>query len=632
MKARLRREQRQEKLCQTSIELRVNLGTGNAYHDDVSNSSTTARTSQLLPEENALLADTLSRSLAVATQLLSPKAVERYEAFLHLISPVRIVASTEPLGTREDWSPVEFAWSSLWSLREHQLATLAINRGTSNRRKQHGVYYTPRAFVEQIVDVTFAKVTHRSNPPLRVLDPTCGTGNFLVSTYEYQRQHGVPPDEILEGLFGIDTDPVALTIAQARLGLLHLSAKGSRLTELRDHLVVGNALELLSGFPKNNERLPRTFDVVVGNPPFLNRVRGEVLLDSTLRSAIDIALDGTVRPYTDVSAILLALAVNATREGGAVGMCQPSSVVAGRDSAALRERLVSTATLDELLIAGGRSFDAGTSVVAPILRIQKRDQGRRGGSWSSHVARHFKIPTCVNEDLAWKGLLGEIADVTADFRDQYYWICARLDQPLAHNAQTARVLTSGHIGSGYSRWDDKTVRIGGQHRLRPTVTFSLASDDPSIIRWLDMRLQPKLVVATQTKTLECAIDLQGDFLPLTPVLSVVPRSASMLFHLQAVLLNPTITSLVCTATLGTGLTLRALKLSASELRALPLPAHQIHWDNAAAIHERLHKQPDLDIQERKGLLIEAAHLMALAYQDPNQEIDWWTNALDFAEN
>lgn len=624
----MRREQRLETLCQTVIEHRVNRRSCNPYHGDVTNSSSAEHVPPLLPEEEVLVAETFSRSLSIAARLLSPKSLMHYHDFLRAISPMFDTYDAEWPETEGERGTVDYIWSPFWSTRERQLSSLSPDHGVPSKRKQWGAYYTPRAFVEQIVEATMARVTPCSDHAPHILDPTCGTGNFLVSAYEYQRRHRASLDEIIHGLFGIDTDPVALAIAQARIGLLHLAHGGNQVDVLRRHLVVGDALTQLTEHTKGGDDPSHFFDVVVGNPPFLNRVRGEVLRDVQLRNQVDMALEGALHPYTDISAVFLALATNVIREGGAVGMCQPSSIVAGRDSAAVRDRIVSTATLEELLIAKGRTFDAGTSVVAPILRIREKGQGPGSSNWSSHVAKHFKIPTCSMEQLAWSGQLGELADITADFRDQYYWVCERLDQPPTARTCTARVLTSGHIGSGFTRWHEKSVRIGGQQRLRPVLAFDPPAESPPIARWLNARLQRKLLVATQTKTLECAVDLEGDLLPLTPVVSITPHEISQVFHLQAVLLSPTITSLVCTMTLGTGLSLRALKLSARELRALPLPADHSYWDAAATIHEQLHTEQAIGATRRQALLTEAAHLMALAYQHPINGLDWWASALD----
>ena len=56
-------------------------------------------------------------------------------------------------------------------------------------RKANGVYYTPTYIVEYIVENTVGKLTAGKTPTdvakLRVLDPACGSGSFLIGAYQY---------------------------------------------------------------------------------------------------------------------------------------------------------------------------------------------------------------------------------------------------------------------------------------------------------------------------------------------------------------------------------------------------------------------------------------------------------------
>ena len=62
-------------------------------------------------------------------------------------------------------------------------------------KKAGGVYYTPTYIVDYIVENTVGKLVEgktprqitgaRNRPPLRVLDPACGSGSFLIGTYQY---------------------------------------------------------------------------------------------------------------------------------------------------------------------------------------------------------------------------------------------------------------------------------------------------------------------------------------------------------------------------------------------------------------------------------------------------------------
>ena len=56
-------------------------------------------------------------------------------------------------------------------------------------KKAGGVYYTPTYIVDYIVKNTVGKLLEGSTPTkaakLRILDPACGSGSFLIGAYEY---------------------------------------------------------------------------------------------------------------------------------------------------------------------------------------------------------------------------------------------------------------------------------------------------------------------------------------------------------------------------------------------------------------------------------------------------------------
>jgi type I restriction-modification system DNA methylase subunit len=80
------------------------------------------------------------------------------------------------------------------------------------------------------------------------------------------------------------------------------------------------------------------FDVVVGNPPFLNQL-------SRATSRRPQRFGGG--PYADAAAEFLALAMRLARPGGRVGLVLPQSLLSTRDAAAIR------AAVDDARRCGG---------------------------------------------------------------------------------------------------------------------------------------------------------------------------------------------------------------------------------------------------------------------------------------
>ena len=116
-----------------------------------------------------------------------------------------------------------------------------------------GEFYTPRAVVRFMVQVTDPHMGET------VLDPACGTGGFLVETYDHlasqvettdqrtQLQHGT--------LFGQEAKPLPYMLAQMNLLLHGLETP---------QIAYGNTLEKRLTEIGHNERV----DVILTNPPF----------------------------------------------------------------------------------------------------------------------------------------------------------------------------------------------------------------------------------------------------------------------------------------------------------------------------------------------------------------------------
>ncbi|MGB2847626.1 MAG: DNA methyltransferase, partial [Saprospiraceae bacterium] len=215
-------------------------------------------------------------------------------------------------------------------------------------RKAGGVYYTPQYIVDYIVEHTLGQViTERASTPeaisaLRIVDPACGSGSFLIGAYQYlldwhldyythhARKTGknapLTPDGhlttaekkriLLNNIYGVDIDVNAVEVTKLSLllkcleGETHASIahqmsmfKERVLPTLEDNIKSGNSLIDLDfyasqldfgeekkikpfswerGFPEVFKE-QGGFDVVIGNPPYL-RMQG---LQETQSFAID---------------------------------------------------------------------------------------------------------------------------------------------------------------------------------------------------------------------------------------------------------------------------------------------------------------------------------------------------------
>lgn len=98
-------------------------------------------------------------------------------------------------------------------------------------RHRIGEYYTP----EWLAELTLQEAVSILDPKqerkfFSVLDPACGSGTFLTNTISTLRKNGCSLEEILDNVYGIDLNPLAVTIARTNyllaLGKLIEKRKG----------------------------------------------------------------------------------------------------------------------------------------------------------------------------------------------------------------------------------------------------------------------------------------------------------------------------------------------------------------------------------------------------------------------
>jgi len=416
--------------------------------------------------------------------------------------------------------------------------------------------------VDHVLDTVLDPVLARRTSPagLRILDPACGDGRFLVAAGErVRRRFGTVPRGCLTG---VDIDPAAVATAATALG------PGA---DVRTGDALDGAVPAVS------------FDVVVGNPPFLNQ-----LAAGTSRGGRSRWGGGA---YADTAALFLALALHAARpDGGRVGLVLPHSILATRDTAPIRAAALADARLDALWWAGEAVFDAEvlTCVVA-VVRGEPQHRVRRAFGPGFDV-----LPAAPGHDLArrptWSHLcadaagippvqlgdgstLRQLASATADFRDQYYGLVPHVTD----GGDGAPLVTTGLLDVGRCGWGERPARFARQSFGAPRVAVDALP--PALRAWATSRLVPKVLVATQTRVIEAAVDATGAWLPSVPVITVAPRDPADLWRVGAVLCAPATTAWAAATYLGAALSAGAIKLSASQVLDVPLPDRP--WDSAA---------------------------------------------------
>jgi type I restriction enzyme M protein len=254
-----------------------------------------------------------------------------------------------------------------------------VNR---KEKREKGQYYTPPEVVNYILDSVGYQDAAMIGSQKRLIDPACGSGSFLVTAarrfvaaYQGQREQVDDPVAVMERLqqniFGFDLNPFACYLAEVNLLIQVLDLikiahdAGKRPTIERFHIYNVDALARPTGryyythfnilladendiVDQIKSRRPETpyaqgFAFVVANPPY-----GATLSDeykNTLRAEWADVFYGQPDTYT----FFLKLGLELLATNGRLGFITPNTYLMGKNTSALRQKLVSTGCIEQIV-------------------------------------------------------------------------------------------------------------------------------------------------------------------------------------------------------------------------------------------------------------------------------------------
>ena len=365
----------------------------------------------------------------------------------------------------------------------------------------------------------------------RVLDPACGTGNLLAAAGRELTAHLVALRHS-----GRVTDAMALTAAAAvRRYCLHGCDRDEtavRLARLASAYAAGpgrlqdpcgvRAADFLRQPPAG------PFDVALGNPPFAGVVAAG--LSPERRTALGERFP-EIAGTADLSSYFLAAAERLLAPDGTLGMVLPRTFLNDDACRPLRERLA-VRRPPSLLVApaaAGLFADASVQVAAVVLDphaavcvgTRSPDGGRLepvridGPNWwapllgevpETPAAAHTHAPPRTH---AAAGTVGEVFEVVAGMTAGMAYdlrpFLVDADDP---GDLRPRLLTTGLIGAGRSRWGERTCRYLKADYGRPVI--DLRPDMPAALRRrVETMDRPKLLVAGLSQGLRALLDADG---------------------------------------------------------------------------------------------------------------------------
>ena len=220
---------------------------------------------------------------------------------------------------------------------------------------------------------------------IKVIDPACGSGAFLIQALNYLVEEGnkvnkvimefqggtgelftLKADILKNNLYGVDINRESVEITKLSLWLNSVR-KEEKLTSLDDHIKCGNSLffdwhdEFKEIFENGG------FDVVIGNPPYVRQER---------ITEIKSELEGNYKTYSgtcDLFVYFYELGYNILKDGGYLGYITSNKWMRARYGGNLREFLKENVLIKEIVDLGGAKIFEDAIVDTNILIFKKEE-------------------------------------------------------------------------------------------------------------------------------------------------------------------------------------------------------------------------------------------------------------------
>lgn len=316
-------------------------------------------------------------------------------------------------------------------------------------KRAGGVYYTPDYIVEYIVKNTIGETIKDKTPTqvsnIRVLDPACGSGSFLIEAYQYLLDWHLnyyisnDPDKwkkgkepkifesktgyqlslserkniLLNNIFGVDLDKNAVEVTKLSLLLKVLEYEGQEiqqkglfqeriLPDLHMNIKCGNSLigsEILSNKSEidlielqqinpfdwkkefSNIISDGGFDVIIGNPPYLKEYTDTTQFHLVKESNLKLYYQGKM----DLWYLFGCLSIDLLKENGIHSFIATNNWVTNAGAGIFRNKILSETLLQKFIDFSDFKVFQTASIQTMIYVLTKNTKK------SNHSIEYLKV-------------------------------------------------------------------------------------------------------------------------------------------------------------------------------------------------------------------------------------------------
>jgi type I restriction-modification system DNA methylase subunit len=280
----------------------------------------------------------------------------------------------------------------------------------NSERKEHGQFYTPQYVVDYIIDNIDLETDDA------VVDPSCGSGAFLIKVFDKMKDMRIKEREdtevkvedgnaslsnyldteteadintrlLQENIHGVDLNEESVELSRINLWLRSIQ-KDVKLNELDKNLRCGNSLVSSNTDSFSNyygkgeinafnweEEFSEVFesggfDKLIGNPPYLKISKLDDTQEKFLKEEYN-----TLKSESNTFAAFIERASNLLKEGGKLGFIVHKNMLNLKTHDKLREFMMDEFKIDEIVDMEEGVFD-GVTAESIILILEKNKKAK----------------------------------------------------------------------------------------------------------------------------------------------------------------------------------------------------------------------------------------------------------------
>jgi adenine-specific DNA-methyltransferase len=225
-------------------------------------------------------------------------------------------------------------------------------------KKELGSFYTPLEVVRYMVDDIVKDINYEENPNIKILDPSCGGGYFLIELYKKlvikAEKLGIdnPEDHVMNiNLYGFDIDENAIMISQ--IEIYEKTGHTASNIECRDFLI----------------GLQEEYDIIIGNPPYM----GHKMVTGEYRKKISEEYRAVFSDKGDLSYCFIKRGIDSLKNSGRLVFLTSRYILEALNASDIRRYIISRGSLISIVDFYGVRIIKGVGVDNIILKFEKSE-------------------------------------------------------------------------------------------------------------------------------------------------------------------------------------------------------------------------------------------------------------------